>query len=130
MITIDINKDYLEFFMAKKDIETMLIDEEEIDKPFEIQEFVKFINFGSHIYCKTPEEIYPFEIITTDKETYMFIANVNNISYKPLYDVLDSIKYDFKNLTKKTQYEVATDNLLYKPYFIINGELYFDLRNQ
>lgn len=130
MITVDISKDYLEFFMAKKDIENMLIEEGEIDKPFEIKEFVDFINFGTHIYCKSPEETYPFEIIKTNSEEYLFIANVNKIDYKPLYDVLESIDYDFNNLTKKSQYDVVSDNLLYKPYFIIKKELYFDLRNK
>lgn len=130
MLTVDISKDYLELFMAKKDIETMLIEEEEIDKPFELQEFIQFLKFGSHIYCRTPEDVYPFKIVQTNNETYMFIANINKIDYKPLYIALESIDYDFKNLTKKDKYSTVAENLLYKPYFIINSELYFDLRDK
>lgn len=130
MLIVDISKDYLELFMAKKDIETMLIEEEEIEKPFELPEFIQYINFGTHIYCRTTEDIYPFKIIKTDKETYMFIANVNNIDFKPLYDALEKIDYDFKNLTKKDKYATVAENLLYRPYFIINSELHFDLRDK
>ena len=55
MITVDISKDYLELFMAKKDIETMLMNEGEIDKEFTLPEFIQSIKFGTHIYCKTNE---------------------------------------------------------------------------
>lgn len=130
MITVDISKDYLELFMAKKDIETMLMNEGEIDKEFTLPEFIQYINFGTHIYCKNNEEIYPFKIIKGDKETYMFIANVYKINYKPLYDVLDSIDYNFSNLTHKDKYSAVEEQLLERPYFIINSELYYDLRNK
>lgn len=130
MITVDISKDYLELFMAKKDIETMLMNEEEIKEEFTLPEFIQYIKFGTHIYCKTAEQIYPFKIIKGDKETYMFIANVYKIDYKPLYDVLDSIDYDFSNLTHKDKYAAVEEQLLERPYFIINSELYYDLRNK
>jgi hypothetical protein len=130
MITVDISKDYLELFMAKKDIETMLMNEEEINEEFTLPEFIQYIKFGTHIYCKTAEQIYPFKIIKGDKETYMFIANVYKIDYKPLYDVLDSIDYDFSNLTHKDKYAAVEEQLLERPYFIINSELYYDLRNK
>ena len=128
MINVDISKDFLEFFTAKKDIETLLIEEEEITEEFKITDFMKFINFGTHIYCQTPEEIYPFKIIKGKNDEYMFIANINKINYKPLFDVLDKINYDFSNLTHKDKYSVVSENLLFRPYFIINNEMYFDLR--
>jgi hypothetical protein len=130
MITVDISKDYLELFMAKKDIETMLMNEEEIKEEFTLPEFIQYIKFSTHIYCKTAEQIYPFKIVKGEKETYMFIANVYKIDYKPLYDVLDSIDYDFSNLTHKDKYAAVEEQLLERPYFIINSELYYDLRNK
>ena len=130
MTIVDISKDYLELFMAKKDIETQLIAEEEIEKEFDLPEFIKFIGFGTHIYCKTMTEIYPFKIYSTNKETYLFIANINKLNYKPLYDALESINYDFKNLTHKDKYTAVAEDLLDKPYFIINSELHYDLREK
>jgi hypothetical protein len=130
MTIVDISKDYLELFTAKKDIETMLLKQGEIEKEFELAEFIRFIGFGTHIYCKTMNDIYPFKIYKTDNETYMFIANINKIDYKPLFDILESIDYDFKNLTHKDKYSAVAEELIDRPYFIINSELYYDLRKK
>ena len=50
MTIIDITKDYLELFVAKKDIEELLIENKTIDKEFDISAFINYINFGTHIY--------------------------------------------------------------------------------
>ena len=44
MTIIDITKDYLELFVAKKDIEELLIENKTIDKEFDISAFINYIN--------------------------------------------------------------------------------------
>ena len=44
--------------------------------------------------------------------------------------MLESIKYDYSQLTRLNQYQVAERELMNAPHFIINEELYFDLRDK
>ena len=61
---------------------------------------------------------------------YLFILNHEGVSFAPLYDMLESIKYDYSQLTRLNQYQVAERELMNTPHFIINEELYFDLRDK
>lgn len=131
MNVIDITKDYLELLLAKKDIESMLYEKEEISEDFSIGDFIKYLNFGTHIYFVNPQKIYPYKIVKTKTNEYLFILNNdNNISFEPLFENLESIKYDYSQLTRLNQYQVAERELMNTPHFIINEELYFDLRDK
>lgn len=130
MEVIDITKNFLELFVAKKNIETFLIDEGEIDKEFTLPEFIQFIKFGTHIYCKSETDVYPFKIIKIGNMSYLFTANVNSQDYTPLFEALESIEYDFNNLTMKEPVEVATEKLIGKPFFVINHKIHLDLRDK
>ena len=128
MTIIDITKDYLELFAAKKDIEELLIENKTIDKEFDLPTFVNYINFGTHIYYVSSELIYPFKIMSGKKDTYMFVVtddktkNINN-----LLNALEEIKFDLNNLEHKDTISVANENLIEKPHFIINSELYYNV---
>ena len=130
MNIIDITKDYLELLMAKKDIESMLYEKEEITEDFSIGDFIKYLNFGTHIYYVNPQKLYPYKIVKTKTNEYLFILNHAGISFAPLHDMLESIKYDYSQLTRLNQYQVAERELMNTPHFIINEELYFDLRDK
>lgn len=126
MITIDITKDYLELFMAKKDIEDTLLETKEIERPFTVHEFMKYINFGTHIYWISSAEIYPFKIISTPKESYLFVVSKENTkNINPLLNALSEIKYNYNNLEKKSAIDISTENIIDKPHFIINNDLYY-----
>ena len=128
MTIIDITKDYLELFVAKKDIEELLIENKTIDKEFDISTFINYINFGTHIYYVSSDLIYPFKIMSGKKDTYMFVVtddktkNINN-----LLNALEEIKFDLNNLEHKDTISVASENLIEKPHFIINSELYYNV---
>ena len=128
MTIIDITKDYLELFVAKKDIEELLIENKTIDKEFDISAFINYINFGTHIYYVSSDLIYPFKIISGKKDTYMFVVtddNTKNISN--LLNALEEIKFDLNKLEHKDAISVASENLIEKPHFIINSELYYNM---
>ena len=128
MTIIDITKDYLELFVAKKDIEELLIENKTIDKEFDISTFINYINFGTHIYYVSSDLIYPFKIMSGKKDTYMFVITddkTKNISN--LLNALEKIKFDLNNLEHKDTISVASENLIEKPHFIINSELYYNV---
>lgn len=126
MITIDITKDYLELFMAKKDIEDTLLETKEIEQPFTVPEFIKYINFGTHIYWLSSTQIYPFKIISTPKESYLFVVSEETTkNINPLLNALSEIKYNYNNLEKKSVIDISTENIIDKPHFIINNDLYY-----
>lgn len=125
MIIIDITKDYLELLNAKKDIENKLIQANIIEKEFTISEFINYINFSSHIYWVSESEIYPFKII----DKYIFVvADAQHKNIEPLINALTDINFDFSKLTHKTKYEISANNLIEKPHFIINKELYYNIK--
>jgi hypothetical protein len=130
MTVIDISKDYLEMLLAKKDIEKMLIDNEEITEELDMTEFIKYLNLGSHIYCIDKNKIYPYSIVKTPTNEYMFIVNnaTTKLDYTPLFDKLNSINYDYNNLTYVDNYDIMLKDLIETPHFIINERLYYDLR--
>lgn len=127
MLLIDITKDYLELFTAKRDIENMLIEKEEIEEPMELSEFIRYINFGTHIYWESETEIFPFKIINTPDNMYVFIVSDENTAKKQniLLSVLNDIQFDFTKLYKKDRLTIANEDIMLKPHFIINNELYY-----
>ena len=62
------------------------------------------------------------------KDTYMFVVtddktkNINN-----LLNALEEIKFDLNKLEHKDTISVASENLIEKPHFIINSELYYNM---
>ena len=126
MIKIDVMNDFLELFAAKKDIEDMLLASKTIEEKFTIEDFIKYINFGTHIYWENEQTIFPFKIIKTPNNEYLFYTGTNTKKVNVLFEALDKIQYKFDVLTHKTSYDIATEELTYTPHFIINSELYYD----
>ncbi len=125
MIIIDITKDYLEMFTAKKDIEDLLISSGEIETRFEIPEFINYLDFGKYIYWESSDNIYPFSIIDTPNERYVFIVIEDGKKTDALFSALGDIDYDFSNLIKKNAMEISAEEIVDKPHFIINNEFYY-----
>ncbi len=125
MIIIDITKDYLEMFTAKKDIEDLLISSGEIKTRFEISEFINYLDFGKHIYWESSDNIYPFSIIDTPNERYVFIVIEDGKKTDALFSALEDIDYDFSNLIKKDAMEISAEEIVDRPHFIINNEFYY-----
>lgn len=126
MIQIDIMNDFLELLTAKKDIETMLKQSEEITEDFTLEDFIKYLNFGTHIYWLNENDIFPFKIIKTPNNTYLFYTTTNYKKINNLFSALDNIDYDFNKLKHKSTFDIATEDLVYTPHFIINSELYYN----
>lgn len=130
MTIINISKDYLELFSAKNDIEELLIENKTIDNEFDLKSFINYINFGSHIYYVSNDIIYPFKIISGKKNTYLFVVTDDkNKNINKLIDALGEIKFNLDNLELKDAISVASENLIDKPHFIINSELYYNTKS-
>lgn len=122
MTIIDITKDYLELFTAKRKIEEKLLNENKISEEFTVSDFIKYINFGTHIYWVSETQIYPFKII----DDFLFIVTDSNTkTINPLLNALNTINFDLSKLTHKTKYDIAVNDIIEKPHFIINSELYY-----
>lgn len=126
MTIIDVTKDYLELFTAKKDIENMLFERKEISEEFSIQDFIKYINFGTHIYWASESFIYPFKMISTKDNDYIFVVTDETTkNIEPLKQSLNELNYNLTTLVRKTREEVATEELITTPHYIIYNELYY-----
>lgn len=123
-----------EIVLAKIEIEKELIENETIEKKFNINEFIQWINFSKSIFMKNDGEIdinIPFSIYKSSNELYIFYVlyenNEDNIKALDIFkNKLNDINFNINKLNKVNMNELF-ENGLYKPasnYFIINGQMY------
>ena len=120
MKVININTDIEGLIIAKLDIESYWIEQEQIKDKLSLEEFLSKIDMSKNIYSDN-NEVYPFSIIYTSKESYVFtIAN----NYEKMISALESIKYNINNLIKVTKEDLFINGVIEdKPFFIINNKV-------
>lgn len=120
MKVININTDIEGLIIAKLDIESYWIEQERIKDKLSLEEFLSKIDMSKNIYSDN-NEVYPFSIIYTSKENYVFtIAN----NYEKMISGLESIKYNINNLIKVTKEDLFINGAIEdKPFFIINNKV-------
>ena len=120
MKVININTDIEGLIIAKLDIESYWIEQEKIKDKLSLEEFLSKIDMSKNIYSDN-NEVYPFSIVYTNKENYVFtIAN----NYEKMISALESIKYNINNLIKVTKEDLFINAVIEdKPFFIINNKV-------
>lgn len=123
MTYINIQTDFLELLMAKRDISNYLIEQHKLENEYELQDFISSIKLDKTIYVENINNIIPFSIYYTPNNNYIFyVSEKNNID--TLKHILEELKYDLTTLIKKDKYEIAQENILESSYFIIENDIY------
>lgn len=123
-----------EIVLAKIEIEKELIENGIIEKKFNINEFIQWIDFTKTIFMKNKGEYeinIPFAIHKMKSDTYIFYVlydnnELNTKAFETFKDTLKLIKYDLSNLTPVNMIELF-ENEKYKPaedFFIMNAKMY------
>ena len=109
--------DPVKIIEAKQEIESKLIEENKIDSPMELQEFIKFLDLQNTIYVKD-DLVVPFRLYN---DMLCIIAEDSIIN--TVLETLQEISYDFKKLKQISNIEVYNGELdKYKYFFIIDSK--------
>lgn len=123
-----------EIVLAKIEIEKELIENETIEKKFNINEFIQWIDFTKTIFMKNEGEYeinIPFAIHRMKSDTYIFYVlydnnELTNKAFETFKDSLEQIKYDLSKLKEVNMIKLY-ENGTYKPnnnFFIMNTKMY------
>lgn len=109
--------DPVKIILAKQEVETILINEKQIEEPFQLQDFIKYLNLQNCIYIKE-DNVIPFRIFN---DMLFIIGNKDIIN--TVNENLNEINYDLSKLSEITMDEVYQGKLeKYDQYFIINSK--------
>ena len=121
MKVINLNNDMEDLFLSKSIIESYWIEQELITQKYSLDDFIVKLDMGKTIY-NSNNILYPFSIINTDKEMFVFTICEDS---KELLDALNKIDYNLENLTKVTKEDLYINGVIEnKSFFIINNKAY------
>ena len=121
MKVINLNDDIEDLFLSKSIIESYWIEQEIITQKYSLDDFIVKLDMGKTIY-NSNNIVYPFSIINTDKEMFVFTICEDS---KELLDALNKIDYNLENLTKVTKEDLYINGVIEnKSFFIINNKVY------
>ena len=121
MKVINLNDDIEDLFLSKSIIESYWIEQEIITQKYSLDDFIVKLDMGKTIY-NSNNIVYPFSIINTDKEMFVFTICEDS---KELLDALNKIDYSIENLTKVTKEDLYVNGIIEnKSFFIINNKVY------
>ena len=120
MKVINLDKDMEDLFVSKSIIESYWIEQEEISEKYSLNDFINVLNMENTIYHSN-QNIYPFSIINTDKETFIFTVCDDPTE---LLNALKEIEYNVENLVKVTKEDLYINGILENnSFFIINNKV-------
>ena len=121
MKVINLNDDIENLFLSKSIIESYWIEQEIITQKYSLDDFIVKLDMGKTIY-NSNNIVYPFSIINTDKEIFVFTICDDP---KELLDALNKIDYSIENLTKVTKEDLYVNGIIEnKSFFIIDNKVY------
>ena len=108
MKVINLNDDIEDLFLSKSIIESYWIEQEIITQKYSLDDFIVKLDMGKTIY-NSNNIVYPFSIINTDKEMFVFTICEDS---KELLDALNKIDYNLENLTKVTKEDLYINGVI------------------
>lgn len=126
---VNLTKDVSKLFYVKFEIERVLIEREEIEKPFELNEFVEWLNMPDTIYC-TGDAVIPYSLVDISNGQYLFIVEEDDKNISKLVSALEEIEYKTSNLVAVTNHDLyINDAIGTGPYFVIKGQPSLNRKN-
>ena len=120
MKVINLNDDIEDLFLSKSIIESYWIEQEIITQKYSLDDFIVKLDMGKTIY-NSNNIVYPFSIINTDKETFIFTVCDDPTE---LLNALKEIEYNVENLVKVTKEDLYINGILENnSFFIINNKV-------
>jgi hypothetical protein len=119
--------EYMEdFYMAKIDIETKLIEQGKIKERRPLQEFITEITTNQCVYMHG-KHVIPFTMLPGKSDNYLIYTyddKNDKHSFNDLHNKLKVIEYDLTRLKKVPQMDLLTVDLNNDTFFILDGNYY------
>lgn len=111
-----------DIFRFKFLVEDALINSNELDKPYELNDFItKYMDISKCTYISN-DVIIPFKLYNFKNECILIYADDSNIDI--LETKLASIKYNLSNLKQIDKYKIMLSEDTHLNMFIINNNYY------
>ena len=114
--------DIEDLVLCKHEIELELISQNKLSEKMSLSDFIsKYLSFGNNVYIINEKDIYPFALINSSKDRYLFITeSPNSENSKRFINKLRQINFNLSTLNDVPQDELM-NNIPSENVFIING---------
>lgn len=116
-----------DFFLAKADIEKLLIENKEIEEKMSYEDFILYLGIQNKVYL-IGSQIIAFNVLKGKNDDYLFYSYTTETSSNEILESLEQrltkIKYDFSKLTKVSMNDFSGLDLDNPNLFVINQEFY------
>lgn len=114
--------DIEDLVLCKHEIELDLISQNKLSEKMSLSDFIsKYLSFGNNVYIINEKDIYPFALINSSKDRYLFVTeSPNSENSKRFINTLRQINFNLSALNDVPQDELM-NNIPSENVFIING---------
>lgn len=114
--------DIEDLVLCKHEIELELISQNKLSEKMPLSDFIsKYLSFGNNVYMINEKDIYPFALINSSKDRYLFVTeSPNSENSKRFINTLRQINFNLSALNDVPQDELM-NNIPSENVFIING---------
>lgn len=114
--------DIEDLVLCKHEIELELISQNKLSEKMSLSDFIsKYLSFGNNVYMINEKDIYPFALINSSKDRYLFVTeSPNSENSKRFINTLRQINFNLSALNDVPQDELM-NNIPSENVFIING---------